>query len=141
MAFKINSLQDLLIKARNCKVKDLPDDGWYDVTSPRAGDIYRVDLNEYACTCPRQDWVTEANGYINACSHVQAALIFDCLKVNYWLVARAADEDVSHLHRKAIDLIRYFGGMAKFINGDGVKFTAREITAKAAQAKLVAMSA
>ena len=115
MAHKIISIKELQIKSRNHRVQPSDYEGIYTVTSCTSGRAYRVDLQLKQCSCKRQVFIGRRNDYTNACSHVQAAFIFWALDNGYSLVARAADENVGHLHRKAVDNLK----------GDGVKFTAR----------------
>lgn len=132
MAYKIKSIRFTLNKARLHQVKELDyGRGWYEVTSCNSGNTYLVDLKDIRCQCDRDEWITEENGHVNHCSHVQAALIYRALKAGYWIVARAEEADVSHLKRKVVTL-RAPGRD----HGDGVKWTARKIDTKRAKAKL-----
>jgi hypothetical protein len=123
MTRRITSIQPLLEKARACKVVHVRGN-IYRVTSPTSNERYWVNLRDYSCTDPRQEYIGEENNYINACSHVQAALIYRELHEGYWLVARAEDEDVRHYHQKLYPMHRMGNEIA---GGDGVIFTGRRI--------------
>lgn len=136
MAYKIQKIRELLDKARHCGVVDLGND-LYQVTSPTSGEVYQVDVFQASCTCPRQQWITEHNGYVNACSHVQAAFIFSWLQKGYWLVARkAGSANLLHYKRKivlhAID--------PENLGDDGVIFTARQVPSHRIQNHLARMA-
>ncbi len=134
MARKITSIRPLLEKARQCKVQRTSMRDVYDVISSTSGENYRVDLRLFTCTCPRQTYIGPANGFVNSCSHVQAAFIYKQLRAGYWLVARAESEDVCNLKRKAV----HFAKVGK-LDADGVKFTARKINPERARQALERM--
>ena len=122
MARRITNITGTLSKARTCKVQAEPgQEDLYRVISP-SGETYYCDVRDLTCTCPRQEWITDQNGYVNLCSHVQAALIFHFLHEGYWLVGRAEDADVGHLKRRIVTPV-----LDGYDHGDGVKFTARLI--------------
>lgn len=122
MARKITSIKPLMNKARACKVKYLGGH-LYSVTSATSGETYLVDIGSFICTCPRQLWITDTNDFVNACSHVQAALIYRWLEKGYWLVSRGEEADVSNLKRKIVRMSTF----RKDAASDGVYFTARKI--------------
>lgn len=122
MARKITSIKPLMDKARACKVKYLGGH-LYNVTSVTSGETYLVDIGSFICTCPRQLWITDENDFVNACSHVQAALIYRWLEKGYWLVSRGEEADVKHLKRKVVRMHSFRTDAAS----DGVYFTARRI--------------
>lgn len=126
MAYKIKRVRRVLEKARRNGVSRLRE-GVYLVTSATSGQKYVANLNLMKCTCERQQYIGERNGYVNACSHIQAATIHRWLEQGYHLVARATDDDVRHLHRKVV----YLSTEGSLVDedgqpiSDGVKFTAR----------------
>lgn len=135
MTWKIKSIQPLMEKARACKVKQV---GAYEyqVTSSTSGETYLVNTNAFICTCPRQQWITEDNDFVNACAHVQAALIFEYLQKGYWLVSRGEEENTKSLKRKIVRMTKLFSDEPA---SDGVYFTARLIPQKRAKKHLKRM--
>ncbi len=132
MAYPIKSVRFTLEKARRHQVVTVDEKlGRYSVTSCNSDETYVVSLAHGRCECPRDEWITEDNGLVNHCSHIQAALIYRALKRHRWLVARAEKANVDHLKREVVTLTK-----AGFDHGDGVKWTARLIDPQVAQAKL-----
>lgn len=132
MAYPIKSVRFTLEKARRHQVKEIDAKrGLYEVTSCNSNEVYLVSLFHGRCECPRDEWIDLWNGYVNHCSHVQAALIYWALKHNYWLVARAERADVNQLKRKVLYLHK-----PGYKFGDGVKWTARKIDPQLARRKL-----
>ncbi len=132
MAYKIKAIRFTIEKARLHQVIEVnADRGRYEVTSANSGNTYDVSLQDIRCTCDRDEWISKENGHVNHCSHVQAAFVYRALKSGKWLVARNEDADVSGLKRQVVVLRKK--GQA---HGDGVKWTARKISADKAQAKI-----
>lgn len=132
MAYKIKSIRFTIEKARRHQVREVnAERGRYEITSANSGNTYGVSLNDIRCTCDRDEWIGKENGHVNHCSHVQAASIYRALKDGEWLVARNENADVSNLKRKMVYLRK-----KGWSTGDGVKFTARIISADKAQAKI-----
>ena len=132
MAYKIKSIRFTIEKARRHQVLEVNADfGRYEVTSANSGNTYDVSLEDVRCTCDRDQYIGKDNGFVNHCSHVQAAFVYRALKAVKWLVARNENADVSYLTRQVVVLRQK--GQA---HGDGVKWTARKIDADKAQAKI-----
>ncbi|MHC4240402.1 MAG: hypothetical protein ACYSUC_11750 [Planctomycetota bacterium] len=132
MAYKIKAIRFTLEKARRHQVIEVnADKGRYEVTSANSGNTYQVSLQDIRCTCDRDQYIGKDNGFVNHCSHVQAAFIYRALKADKWLVARNEDADVSNLKRQVVVLRQKGQG-----HGDGVKWTARKIDKDKAQAKI-----
>ena len=132
MAYKIKSIRFTLEKARRHQVKELDErHGRYEVTSCNSNEVYQVSLRWVRCECPRDEWIDLQNGYVNHCSHIQAALIHRALKNGYHIVARAETANVDNLKRKVVTL-----KLQDQDHGDGVKWTARKISPERALAKI-----
>ena len=135
MTWKIKNIKPKMHKARACKVKPVGNCE-YVVTSSTSGEKYLVNTNAFICTCPRQMWITSENDFVNACAHVQAALIFEWLGRGYWLVSRGEEDKTKHLKRKIVRMTKLFSDEPA---SDGVYFTARVIPQTRAVKHLVKM--
>lgn len=116
MAYKIKAVKEVQNKSKTHEVEYLGYRDVYRVKSSTSDRFYVVQANIGKCTCDRQRYISKVNnGGVNACSHTQAVTAF--INKDYQLVARKADEDISHLHRKT------FNELA----ADGVVLTGRKI--------------
>ena len=116
MAHQITNIQATSTKAKQHTVRP-SFTGSYLVTSAASGNTYRTRLSPVAsCTC---DWSKyQPAGAPVACSHVQATLAYVEEKDGYKVKFFAQHEDVSHHHRREVEL------------GNGVKATARKTAVK-----------
>ena len=116
MALQITNIQKVSDKSKGHEVQESLMKGSYLVTST-SGNIYRTRLLPVAsCTC---DWAKyQKAGHPVACSHVQATLAYAELQKGYRVKMFASNEDVSHHHRRTVNL------------GNGVKATARKTAVK-----------
>lgn len=55
--------------------------------------VYIVNTNSCRCTCPRDEFIDDENGMVNACKHVMAALIAKWKLMGFDAVPFPADSE------------------------------------------------